>query len=99
MTSILNFTYRYFQSVVDECVSFVGTSSNLAPNLASNFYGTSQLFENCQGTLVQWFSYDDFQINLLKGFSVLLLVNILFILFAWKVYGERIYETFMKPGE
>lgn len=49
-------------------------------------------------TLPASLQFDQFQYKLLKGFCILLLVNILLIIITWKIYGKRICERFMKPG-
>lgn len=49
--------------------------------------------------LALWFAFDEFQIKLLKGFGFVLFANIFLICIAWKVYGFRICQRFMKPGE
>lgn len=44
------------------------------------------------------FQCDEFQWKLLKGFTAVLLVNLVLIFIAWKVFGRSICERFMKPG-
>ncbi|XP_026288483.1 uncharacterized protein LOC113213585 [Frankliniella occidentalis] len=65
---------------------------------------TSNVTEGCSDLsalpLLNWqalFSYDDFQVVLLKVFLFILAFNLVSICIAWKVYGKNIYETFMKP--
>lgn len=41
---------------------------------------------------------DEFQWKLLKGFSCALLINCILICIAWRIFGKRICERFMKPG-
>lgn len=48
--------------------------------------------------LPESFSYDEFQWKLLKGFSLVLIINLLLIFVAWRIFGKRICERFMKPG-
>lgn len=48
--------------------------------------------------LALWFAFDEFQIKLLKGFGLVLFANIFLICIAWKVYGYRICQRFMKPA-
>lgn len=43
--------------------------------------------------------FNEFQLLLLKTFSLILLFTLLLILISWRVYGKRISERFMKPGE
>lgn len=45
------------------------------------------------------FFFNEFQLLLLKTFSLILLFTFLLILISWRVYGKRISERFMKPGE
>lgn len=42
--------------------------------------------------------FSELQITLLQVFSAILIIHILSVYIAWNVYGERIYELFMKPG-
>lgn len=49
--------------------------------------------------LPEAFNFDEFQWKLLKVFTVILFLNLLFIVIAWKIFGKRISEKFMKPGE
>ncbi|KAK3914031.1 T-cell leukemia translocation-altered gene protein-like protein [Frankliniella fusca] len=65
---------------------------------------TSNVTEGCSHLsalpLFDWqalFSYDDFQVILLKVFLFILAFNLVSIYIAWKIYGKNIYETFMKP--
>lgn len=53
------------------------------------------IFDNSPESLF----FNEFQLTLLKIFAGILLVNLLFIAIAWKVYGEKICERFMQPGE
>lgn len=43
--------------------------------------------------------FSNFQWKLLKGFSLILLINLLLICIAWRVFGKNICERFMKPGK
>lgn len=45
------------------------------------------------------FYFNEFQFLLLKTFSLILLFTLLLIFISWRVYGKRISERFMKPGE
>lgn len=49
--------------------------------------------------LPQAFHCDEFQWKLLKVFTLALFLNLVFILIAWKIFGKRICERFMKPGK
>jgi hypothetical protein len=43
--------------------------------------------------------FNEFQFFLLKILFSILSVNLVLIFIAWKVYGKRICDRFMKPGE
>lgn len=45
------------------------------------------------------FYFNEFQLLLLKTFLIILLFTLLLIFISWRVYGKRISERFMKPGE
>lgn len=45
------------------------------------------------------FYFNEFQFLLLKTFLLILLFTLLLIFISWRVYGKRISERFMKPGE
>lgn len=49
--------------------------------------------------LANVFYFNEFQVLLLKTFLLILLFTLLLILLSWRVYGKRISERFMKPGE
>lgn len=44
------------------------------------------------------FQCDEFQWKLLKVFTSILFLNLVLIFIAWKIFGKRICERFMKPG-
>ena len=44
---------------------------------------------------LSWLDLTNFQVKLLREFSVIFLGNSLLVLLAWKVYGERIRNKFM----
>lgn len=44
--------------------------------------------------LVNWIDFTDFQLKLLREFSLILLGNTILVLIAWKVYGPRISAKF-----
>lgn len=43
--------------------------------------------------------FSEFQWTLLRGFTITLIVNLVLVCIAWKVYGAGICERFMKPGK
>lgn len=47
--------------------------------------------------LLDWFAFSDFQLKLLREFSLILAGNIFLVLLAWKVYGPRISGRFSRP--
>lgn len=49
--------------------------------------------------ITEIFYFNEFQYLLLKTFFLILLFTLLLILISWRVYGKRISERFMKPGE
>lgn len=49
--------------------------------------------------ILQVFYFNEFQFLLLKTFFLILLFTFLLIFVSWRVYGKRISERFMKPGE
>lgn len=49
--------------------------------------------------IVEVFYFNEFQFLLLKTFLLILLFTFLLIFVSWRVYGKRISERFMKPGE
>lgn len=46
-----------------------------------------------------WLAFDEFQLQLFKVFAFILVSNVALIYVAWHVYGARISDRFMKPGE
>lgn len=42
--------------------------------------------------------FDEFQIKILKIFSIILLINVVLILILWNIYKDQIYERFIRPG-
>lgn len=42
--------------------------------------------------------FSNFQWKLLKGFSLILITNLILICVAWRIFGKNICERFMKPG-
>lgn len=49
--------------------------------------------------IVEVLYFNEFQFLLLKTFLLILLFTFLLIFVSWRVYGKRISERFMKPGE
>lgn len=44
--------------------------------------------------LISWLDFTDFQLKLLKEFSLILLGNVILVLIAWQIYGGRISSKF-----
>lgn len=67
---------------------------------ALTFSGTSDPVEesHVHVDFFDYFSFDELQIKLLKGFLFILFCNIILILFTWKIYGKRISNCFMRTG-
>lgn len=91
--NILNSSYAdalkaYYSSLSAYIInSFVSLSGDQSKSVLT-------ILEN----LPEYFFYDEFQWKLLKGFLLLLVSNLLLIFIAWRVFGKRICERFMKPG-
>lgn len=70
-------------------------------NLASYISGSANLLYENQSVLAFFESFhlhfDQFQLKLLKTFFIALIINILLIGIAWKIYGKAICERFMQP--
>lgn len=49
------------------------------------------------GSLNDWIDVDAFQFRILQTFLIVLIVNVFLISVAWKMYGPRIVDRFMKP--
>ncbi|KAK5648878.1 hypothetical protein RI129_003770 [Pyrocoelia pectoralis] len=74
-------------------------------NFTSYISGSSNLLYENQSVLTFFESFhlhslyfDQFQLKLLKTFFIALIVNILLIGIAWKIYGRAICERFMQPA-
>ncbi|CAB3378770.1 Hypothetical predicted protein [Cloeon dipterum] len=48
--------------------------------------------------LTEWFTPDEFQLKLFKGFCLVLFFNFLFICLAWSYYGPTISDKLMRPA-
>ncbi|RZF40627.1 hypothetical protein LSTR_LSTR007510 [Laodelphax striatellus] len=93
--TLIEILYEY----VDEVLKFFNITSN-----TSVFYvgvgadWSSQSILEKLKDLVLWFSFDEFQLKLLKGFLAVLFATIIAIFFLWRVHGPRIHSRFMKPA-
>lgn len=50
-------------------------------------------------SLPEAFHFDEFQWKLFTVFTAILFLNLIFIFIAWQIFGKRICDKFMKPGE
>uniref|UniRef100_A0A1Y1M1M3 Uncharacterized protein n=1 Tax=Photinus pyralis TaxID=7054 RepID=A0A1Y1M1M3_PHOPY len=64
-------------------------------NLISESQSVLTIFDSFQ---LQSLYFDQFQRKLLKGFCIALIINIILIGIAWKIFGKGICERFMKPA-
>jgi len=48
---------------------------------------------------LSWLDLSQFQIKLLREFSLIIIGNSVLVLFAWKVYGERIRNKFLSARQ
>lgn len=48
-------------------------------------------------TVEEWFAADEFEGRILKGFLLILIINLFLVFMSWKIYGPRIVDRFMKP--
>lgn len=84
----LGFARDFFHS----CVSSLPLE-NLPKTIVN--IGELSLYEE----IAEIFYFNEFQCLLLKTFSLILLFTLLLIFISWRVYGNRISERFMRPGE
>lgn len=84
----LGFAKDFFQSCV---------SSLPIENLPKTFVNLGEL--SFYDDIAEVFYFNEFQLLLLKTFSLILLFTLLLIFVSWRVYGNRISERFMKPGK
>lgn len=85
-------TLSFARDFLDSCVSSLPIES--FPKSIVNFPELTFYDE-----LAEVFYFNEFQYTLLKTFSLILLFTLLLIFISWRVYGNRISERFMKPGE
>lgn len=90
-TTLFNIVFFQFKAVEIEFLNFLKFFSEW--EVPSYFdHKTFIIFVN-------FFSFDEFQLKLLKGFFFILICNIFLIFFTWKIYGKRICNRFMKTGK
>lgn len=84
-------TLAFARDFFGSCVSSLPIES-----LPESFnFGELSVYEG----IAEVFYFNEFQFLLLKTFSLILLFTLLLIFISWRVYGNRITERFMKPGE
>lgn len=84
----LSFAWNFF----DSCVSSLPIESFPNSFVSIDKFGFYEEF-------AEVFYFNELQLLLLKTFVTILLFTLLLILISWRVYGKRICERFMKPGE
>ncbi|CAG9766428.1 unnamed protein product [Ceutorhynchus assimilis] len=93
----------FFQQVMPSIFDYFTNSSII--NGALLYLSSIQVYlvdplqvfrETDQLTVAGVLNFDDFQLNLLKVFSGVLIVNLLLLVTAWKYYGADIYDRFLK---
>lgn len=86
--------------------SFVDTLTSYWENLSSYLFDLLVVLNEKQSrsltialdSLPYSIHFSNFQWKLLKGFSLILIINLILICVAWKIFGKNICERFMKPG-
>ena len=63
-----------------------------------NYSGASDLAQLEFYRFLDYFAFDEFQLKLVREFSLILLGNLIFVFLAWKIYGPRISAKFMRSG-
>lgn len=90
-STLFNVIYLYFEELM---LSILDTFNTAPSSIESD--NTEQV--SSSASFFDYFSFDELQIKLLKGFLFILFCNIALILFTWKVYGKKISNRFMKTG-
>lgn len=91
--SFIDVVYLY----INRLLSIFGLTSQIPINLCNDDFSVKQLVVKYDD-LISWFSFDEFQVKLLKGFLAILFFNVILIFCMWKIYGSRICLRFMKPA-
>ncbi|KAI5644660.1 hypothetical protein NE865_03312 [Phthorimaea operculella] len=84
-------TLAFASDFFESCVSSLPIES-FPKSLIS--FGEFSFYED----VAEVFYFNEFQLLLLKTFSLILLFTLLLIFVSWRVYGKRISERFMKPA-
>lgn len=86
--TIVSFMLNSFGVISDQASTFTKPNDGILLNL----FGFYKQF-------ISFMCFDNFQIQLLKVFLLTLFTIVIMIYGAWYVYGPRISERFMYPGE
>lgn len=103
-TAVFNSTlyealYLQIEGTLSFAKDFLGSCVSSLPveSFPKSFVNLSEL--SFYEEISEVFYFNEFQFLLLKTFSLILLLTLLLIVISWRVYGKRISERFMKPGE
>jgi len=64
--------------------------------LAGNYSHALELIREHSEAVVNWFNFSEFQLKLIREFSLILLGNLVLLLIAWRIYGSRISSRFLR---
>lgn len=64
--------------------------------LAGNFSHAVELIREHSEAVIDWFQFSEFQLKLIREFSLILLGNLVLLLLAWRIYGSRISSRFLR---
>lgn len=95
--SMINFSIDTYNDLISNITTVFNKYINtvVTPETTKTYTeGVSTVYNN----LSHIFHFDEFQIKLLKLFLLILFINLIVIFIFWKIYGKRICEQFMKPG-
>lgn len=93
--SFFNSSVVFMDSLLSGISNIVLYTIGLTSNVTEGWSHLSAL--SLLNFVTALFSYDEFQVTLLKVFLFILAFNLVSIYIAWKLYGKNIYDTFMKP--
>lgn len=82
-------------SYVDIVVSYWNCIINFLTDKATNINENNKVFTSVTESLL----FDDFQWKIFTTFLAIFIINIVIIYISWQIYGKRICNRFMKPGE
>ena len=69
---------------------------NIFQVLAGNFSHAVELIREHSEAVIDWFQFSEFQLKLIREFSLILLGNLVLLLLAWRIYGSRISSRFLR---